>query len=185
MQPRPYFISVILGSLVLFIWQAISAVLGIGLVRQAMRPLLTHPGSITSEDIAPMMGSGLLLVCLGLFVIGLAYIGSGFLYTYLHQRDEALTSELAVLGGAATGASIGLASGIFRTLLFLLMRPIVQQAMQQAMPPGNMPLDQFSPSMMLFSIAPSLVGICMGIVFAAALGFMGGLIGSLVFRDAA
>ncbi len=185
MKIRPYIMSTALGSLILLVWKVIDAFLSVGFLRNSIGSVLANPQDIPPDAISQVMGGSFLFACGGLLVSGLAYAGSGFLYSYLHHRQDELTTEQAMLGGTAVGASIGLVSAIIGTLLSLVTAPMMQRTMQQLMPSGNMPPLALSPEMLSFSIVSALAGMCIGGVIAALIGFLGGLIGGIVFKSQA
>ncbi len=185
MNIRSYFISTALGTLILLVWQVINTFLSMGFLRSGVSSMLTNPQNVPPEALPQVLGGSLLFACVGMLVSVAAYAGSGFLYTYLHHRQDELTTEQAMIGGTAVGASIGVAGVIINTLLFLVTQPMMQQTMQQLIPSGNMPPQPFSPGMLSFSIVGTLAGMCIGGVIAALVGFLGGLIGGIVFKSQA
>lgn len=185
MKIRPYIISTALGSLIVLVWQVISAFLGMSFLRNSMGSVLANPQDMPPDAISKVIGGGMLFACVGLLVIGVIYAGSGFLYTYLHHRQDELTTEQAMLGGAAVGVSIGLVDAIINTVLLLVTRPMMQRTMQQLVPPGNIPPQALPPEMLSFPIVSTLAGMCIGGIIAALIGFLGGLIGGVVFKSQA
>ena len=70
MKIRPYIISTALGSLIVLVWQVISAFLGMSFLRNSMGSVLANPQDMPPDAISKVIGGGMLFACVGLLVIG-------------------------------------------------------------------------------------------------------------------
>ena len=108
----------------------------------------------------------------------IAGLGSGFLYTVLHKREESLTPGGGAKGGAAAGALAHLISGLFTIVVAIIVVPRIAAA--------GMAAQGFSPELaeeargfMLAGGAMASAGIaCASVFIGALLGAAGGAAGA-------
>ncbi len=108
----------------------------------------------------------------------IAGLGSGFLYTVLHKREESLTPGGGAKGGAAAGALAHLISSIFTVIVAITVVPRIAAAGMAAQ--GLSPeLAEEAMGFMLAGGAMASAGIaCASIFIGALLGAAGGAVGA-------
>lgn len=116
---------------------------------------------------------GVAVCCLMLLVDA----GVGALYAWQHNKEEAITLQDGIIGGAAAGGAARIVSSVIGVIISLLMTPLLMDRMA----------DQFGPEMMSPGIGSNMMGvslvggavggvfnICFALVIGLALGAAGG-----------
>ncbi len=181
MKTRPYLHSVLYNTAALVLWNLAQTGITYFFVRNVLLQSLSAGPDTPPEDIGPVMGGILLLYCLNLLITGALYLSSGFTYAFLHQRSESgITTESGMMGGAASAASVALLGGLVSILLSIVLWSPMQSSLMASMPSADTSFPMFG---MAFQAASGVVGTCINVFIALALGLVGGLTGSMVLQS--
>ncbi len=132
----------------------------------------------------PLLGLSSLLGCLGTILSLFVHLGTGLLFAFLNSRDDKLSVEDGLLGGASSAALARLAFGFLNAIFsiissqFILGR--VLGAVGQPAPNGFGLIFGLN---MASGMVGAIVGICTGVFAAAVLGAIGGAIGAALFGE--
>ena len=120
--------------------------------------------------------------CLSCIIYPVIYLGTGWLYAFLHRREAGLFLETGALGGGLSSALAGLITGIFNGLVSIILTPLIyQSSFPGQMPPGtNFPFQSISTLMTSFG---SLFSACWSALIAGGLGAIGGLVGGALYSN--
>lgn len=129
------------------------------------------------------MGINSLMLGVGVLLAPVVYAGTGALYVWLHRRaEQPVTAEQGAIGGAVAAFTARFAAGLVVALGSLLVGQVMIQMMGEAR--GLMPVP--GPLYWLINSLSSVVGgllnACLGSVFAAALGGLGGALTSALLK---
>jgi len=128
-----------------------------------------------------LLASTYLFSCLGFCLAPLVHGGTGLLYAYLHQRGRHLTMEEGALGGALAAGTARIVAGLFSMFASTLISWFATRGLYEATTP-SIPTNMATLSL-LSSILSSLPGLCFGIIIAAVMGGIGGLLGGSTFHS--
>ncbi len=181
MQTRPYLRSVLYNAAALVVWSLVQTGLMYFYVRNVLLQSLAAGPDAPPEEIGPMMGGILLLICFNLLLTGALYLSSGFTYAFLHQRAEGdITTESGMIGGATSAASVALLGGLVSVLLSIVVWSPLQSSLMASMPSADTSFPLFG---IAFQAASGAVSTCINAFIALVLGLVGGLIGSMVLQS--
>jgi hypothetical protein len=109
--------------------------------------------------------------CLSCIIYPVIYLGTGWLYAFLHRREAVLSLEIGALGGGLSSALAGLIAGIFSGLVSIILTPLIyQSSFPGQMPPGtNFPFQSINTLMTSFG---SLFSACWSALIAGGLGVL-------------
>jgi hypothetical protein len=175
MKPNSFFITTAISTIL----QVMLILLSTGLSYFIIYFLMKDSVPI-QEFTTPLFSSLSGFCCLSCLINLFLYLGTGFLYAWVHHREAILSLEDGAIGGSVSSGLATLITGIFSSLLSILLTPLMLQMSLTEIPSQAHQIGLISS---LFSGASSFFGACFSALFATALGAIGGLIGGAVFGD--
>ena len=177
MKTTPFFLATAISTVL----QGILILVTAGVAYFAVTTAFDQSSNLQPGDYTFLYGLGG-LSCLSCIFLPIIYLGTGWLYTYLHWREATLSLEIGALGGGLSSALAGLITGIFSGLVSIVLMPLIyQNAFPGQLNPGyDLPFQSINTLTTSFS---SLFSACWSALIAGALGAVGGLIGAALYSN--
>jgi len=175
MKSTPFFIATAVSTVLQGLVVLVTTVIGYFAASSAFDQL-SDPQTWSSPLIYGLGG----MSCIGCLAFPIIYMVTGWLYTYLHQREGTISLENGALGGGLSSGLAGLITGIFSGLVSIVLTPLIyQNTLSNQIPPDlNFPFQTINTITTSFG---SIFSACWSAVLAGGLGAIGGLIGGAIY----
>lgn len=117
------------------------------------------------------------------FIVLLVGLLTGVVYVLLHQREQAITPGAAAKGGAAAGGLALLISGIFGTIVLIILLPVVlaESFSTMGLSPELASDAQLTDLMTVGFLISTVGATCGFVLIGAVMGAVGGVTGAAIF----
>jgi hypothetical protein len=179
MRTRPLLIAISVGAAFQLVYQLVALGLTYLLVYPTIQEILDSPFGVPGGGPTQVINLSFVTSIAGLCLAPLAYAAIGFIYAFLHHREDPISPDHGAVGGAAASGAARALSGVLGILIttivtyfWLTPSPLIAQTFGDA-PPDALVIG------LLGSTAGGFISLCFGVLFASFIGALGGGLGAL------